>query len=94
MPKSFPVEENHDKDTKDARKQKRQLQTTFTGDSSDTDLGKTHKNVSEVEPGMSGVGESHRQLHENHVERFDAKSRVSRLANYKRMWSVVSVLFV
>ena len=57
MPKSFPVEENHDKDTKDARKQKRQLQTTFTGDSSDTDLGKTQKSVSEVEPGTSGVGE-------------------------------------
>ena len=61
LPKSFPVEENHDKDTKDARKQKCQLQTTFTGDSSDTDLGKTHKSESEVELGTSGV------------ERFDAK---------------------
>ena len=64
LPQSFPVEENHDKDTKDARKQKRQLQTTFTGDSSDTDLGKTHKSESEVEPGTSGVGESHRQMPE------------------------------
>ena len=77
LPKSFPVEENHDKDTKDARKQKRQLQTTFTGDSSDTDLGKTHKSVSEVEPGTPGVGESHRQLHENHAEKFDAKGTES-----------------
>ena len=73
LPKSFSVEENHDKDTKDARKQKRQLQTTFTGDSSDTDLGKTHKSESEVELGTSGVGESRRQMHENHVEMFDAK---------------------
>ena len=77
LPQSFPVEENHDKDTKDARKQKRQLQTTFTGDSSDTDLGKTHKSESEVEPGTSGVGESHRQMHENHVEMFDAKGTES-----------------
>ena len=72
LPKSFPVEENHDKDTKDARKQKRQLQTTFTGDGSNTDLGKTHESESEVELGTSGVGESRRQLHEN-VEMFDAK---------------------
>ena len=77
LPKSFPVEENHDKDTKDASKQKRQLQTTFTGDSSDTDLGRTHKSESEVEPGTSGVGERHRQLHENHVEMFDAKGAES-----------------
>ena len=77
LPKSFPVEENHDKDTKDATKQKRQLQTTFTGDSSDTDLGKTHKNVSEVELGTSGVGERHRHLHENHAELFDAKGTES-----------------
>ena len=73
LPKSFPVEENHDKDTKDARKQKRQLQTSFTGDSSDTDLGKTHKSESEAELGTSGIGESRRQLHENQVEMFDAK---------------------
>ena len=53
--------------------QKLQLQTTFTGDGSDTDLGKTQKSVSEVEPGTPGVGESRRQLHENHVEKFDAK---------------------
>ena len=65
LPKSFPVEENHDKDTKDARKQKCQLQTTFTGDSSDTDLGKTHKSESEVELGTSGV------------EKFDAKGTES-----------------
>ena len=77
LPKSFPVEENHDKDTKDARKQKRQLQTTFTGDSCDTDLGKTHKSVSEVEPGTSGVGESHRQMHGNHLETFDTKGTES-----------------
>ena len=73
LPKSFPVEENHDKDTKDARKQKSQLQTTLTGDSSNTDLGKTHKSVSEVDPGMSGVGKSRRQMHEDHVEKFDTK---------------------
>ena len=77
LPQSFPVEENHDKDTKDASKQKRQLQTTFTGDSSDTDLGKTKKSESEVEPVTSGVGESHRHLYENHVEKFDAKGTVS-----------------
>ena len=77
LPQSFPVEENHDKDTKDERKQKRQLQTTFTGDSCDTDLGKTHESESEVEPGTSGVGESRRQLHENHVEKFDAKGTES-----------------
>ena len=77
LPQSFPVEENHDKDTKDARKQKRQLQTTFTGDSSDTDLGKTHKSQSEVELGTSGVGESQRQMHINHVEKFDAKGTES-----------------
>ena len=65
LPKSFPVEENHDKDTKDARKQKCQLQTTFTGDSSDTGLGKTHKSESEVELGTSGV------------EKFDAKGTES-----------------
>ena len=77
LPKSFPVEENHDKDTKDARKQKRQLQTTFTGDGSHTDLGKTHKSESKVEPGTSGVGESHIQLHENHAEKFDTKGTES-----------------
>ena len=77
LPQSFPVEENHDKDTKDARKQKRQLLTTFTGDGSNTDLGKTHKSESEVEPGMSGVGKSRRQLHKNHVEKFDAKGTES-----------------
>ena len=77
LPQSFPVEENHGKDTKDASKQKRQLQTTYTGDGSDTVLGKTHKSESEVEPGMSGVGESHRQMHENHVEKFDAKGTES-----------------
>ena len=77
LPKSFPVEENHDKDTKDARKQKRQLQTTFTGDSSDTYLGKTHKRESEVELGTSRVGESRRQMHENRVERFDTKGTES-----------------
>ena len=94
MPKSFPVEENHDKDTKDARKQKRQLQTTFTGDSSDTDLGKTQKNVSEVEPGMSGVGESHRQLHENHVEMFDAKGTESQNLQTTKECSQSSVCYL
>ena len=89
------MEENHDKDTRDARKQKRQLQTTFTGYSSDTDLGKTHKCEPEAEPGTSGVGESHRQLHENHLEKFDTKGTESQgLADYRRMWSVIRVLFV
>ena len=74
LPKSFPVEENHDKDTKGARKQKRQLQT---GDGSDTNLGKTQENESEVEPGTSCVGESHRQMYEKHTERTDAKGTES-----------------
>ena len=74
LPKSFPVEENHDKDTKGARKQKRQLQI---GDGSDTNLGKTQENESEVEPGTSCVGESHRQMYEKHTERTDAKGTES-----------------
>ena len=49
------------------------LQTPFTGYSSDTDLGKTQRSESTVEPGTSGVGESHRQMYGNHVEKFDAK---------------------